>query len=116
MHLKELKEKGGFVSSGLATKKLSWEHKDENGKDVTDEFEVFVKKLSFGLVSEIYDTNEKRQRVVLFVHHGIRLGDKGQEQMSYDDAYNLKMELATLLSNAVVEVNGLNQKEEEAKN
>ncbi|WP_295460503.1 phage tail assembly chaperone family protein, TAC [uncultured Pseudomonas sp.] len=115
MKLKELKAAGAFVEAAPVKKPIKWPHLDENGDPVTDEFTVLVKRQSFAVIENLYspDAGEgeadvaKRSRNAKLISECVLLGEKGEEQIPYEDARNLEPNLAFALLNAVHEVNGL---------
>jgi hypothetical protein len=102
MNLRELKAKGGFVSTTPIAKEVSWEHEVE-GKSETDTFTVSVVKQSFGAVEKLFLGPDDRSKSAAFISQCIRFGD---EQMTYEDAYQLDPGLAAVLMKAINEVNG----------
>lgn len=115
MKLKELKAAGAFVEAAPVKKPIKWPHLDENGDPVTDEFTVLVKRQSFAVIEKLYAPGEgedeaavaKRSRNAKLISECVLLGEKGDEQIPYEDALNLEPNLAFALLNAVHEVNGL---------
>lgn len=103
MDLKELKGKGGFVPSALVKKSVQWEHNGE-----TLDFDIFVRRLSFGVIEKMLANNDNEQsRTSMLIAACICLGDGGKESLSYDDAYQLEPTLARVFADALKEVNEL---------
>lgn len=122
MKLKDLKAAGAFVEAAPVKKSVTWVHLDENGDPITDEFTVLVKRQSFAVVEQLYSPAEgedeaalaKRSRNAKLISECVLLGEKGDEQIPYEDALNLEPNLAFALLKVVHEVNGLGKAE--AKN
>lgn len=105
MDLKQLKAKGAFVPKAPIPKEIEWTHTDpETGEEVTDKFTVHVKKQSFGSIERLFMGEDDRSKSAAFIAQCIRLGD-GQDEMSYEDAYQLDAGLAAALVKAINEVN-----------
>lgn len=101
MKLSDLK--GAVVSSELVEKEIVWT-RDVDGEEVTDTFTVFVKRPSFGDVERIFVGGDDKSRSAAMIAACIRMGDQGEEALTYDQAYQLTPSLAKLLSDAVREV------------
>lgn len=100
MKLAELKAAGGFVSGEPIKTSVRW---DRNG-EVT-EFDVHVRRLSYGEMERIYiDPKDKeRSRVAALIAASILLGDKGDEPITYKDAFLLEPGLANALLVSITE-------------
>lgn len=108
MKLKELKDKGGFVPMDPVVKEVTWVHTDDDGLEQSDTFTIHVKKHSFAAMQQIReDSGKDKELVSLLIHKSIRLGEKGDEEISYVDAYQLETSLATVLISAINEVSGV---------
>lgn len=110
MNLKELREKGGIIDASLVKKSVSWKHPDEGGKEVEDVFDVHIRRLAYGMVESILrpDSSGKNRSVTsLLISSAVMFGEDADEQLSYDEAYQLEPGLAAALSIAVKEVNQL---------
>ena len=104
MDLKKLREAGGLVPSSLTKRDVQWERADGEKFD----FSVHVRRLSFGDIERIIDEEQKgRSRVANLIASAIRLGENGEERLSYDDAFQLDPGLAKAFATAVSEVNEL---------
>jgi len=104
MNLNDLKNAGAFVGAGLTKVSISW----ERGPEDTLSFEVHVAPLSFGEVERILrEESEGKSRVANLISSAIRLGETGQERLTYMDAYNLEPGLAKAFAKAVGEANEL---------
>lgn len=104
MDIRELKAKGGFVSTSPVPIEVEWEHEDDAGEAVTDKFTVHVVRQSFGAVEKLFASETDRSRSAAFIAQCIRFGD-GAEKMTYDDAYQLDPGLAAVLMRAINDVN-----------
>lgn len=106
MNLAELKAKGGFVALAPVKREVVWKRKNEAGEDEELRFNVFIKKHSFGTIEQIWSGEESRSKSAAYIAESVRLGEKGQEALTYEDAYQLDTGLATVLIAAINEVNG----------
>jgi len=107
MKLEDLKTNGGMVSPELVKRSAVWEH---DGKK--DNIEFFVKRASFGAVARAY-AEEDRSKSVVLLCECVRLGDKGEEVLTYEQAYSLHAALAACFLEAVTEVNDLSSPDED---
>jgi hypothetical protein len=113
MNLADLKAKGGCIDLAPVRKSITWKHTGESGEEVTDTFDVWVVRLSFGAIDRLSKINStERSSNAELIAASIRLGDKGEERLSYDIAYSLDASLALELVRAVAEINKLNEREE----
>lgn len=104
MNLKDLKSAGGFVGTGMTKVNIVW----DKGDDTPLSFDVHVAPLSFGEVERILrEEAEGRSRVANLIASAIRLGEEGQERLTYEDAYSLEPGLAKSFAKAVGEANDL---------
>lgn len=106
MKLNDLKKLGGVVSAAPVQKEITWKKVDESGVEQEYKFTVFVIKHSFGTIEQIYADKEDRSKAAAFIAKSIRLGEKGEEVLTYEDAYQLESSLATQFLGAINEVNG----------
>ncbi|ONN70656.1 phage tail assembly chaperone family protein, TAC [Pseudomonas oryzihabitans] len=124
MNLNDLKAAGAFVEAAPVKKTIQWNRGqlDAKNKPMIDEFTVLVKRQSFAVVEQLYApaagedeaTLAKRSRNAKLISECVLLGEKGDEQIPYEDALNLEPNLAFALLKVVHEVNGLGKAE--AKN
>lgn len=112
MDLKTLREKGGIVPSAPVKQEVTWEHKAEDGSDLTDTFTVFIRRLSCGVIDRIRSAarDEAKGEAVLseralIISEAVLLGEDGSERLSYEDADALEPSLAAALTAAVNAVN-----------
>jgi hypothetical protein len=61
MNLKDLKDKGGFVSSKPVKKEVVWKRKVDGVKE-EDTFTIHIKPMSYGDVERIYIDPEDKER------------------------------------------------------
>ncbi|MCY1282205.1 Phage tail assembly chaperone, TAC [compost metagenome] len=109
MNLDQLRAKGGIVESGQVKQSVEWTHVDEAGETVTDKFDIFVKRLSYGVMEDALSAatpGQKRSLTAGLISAAVGFGEDGQEALSYDEALQLHPGLAKALSEAVREVNG----------
>lgn len=100
MKLAELKAAGGFVSGEPIKTHIVWERGPE-----PLEFDVHIRRLSFGDFERIYiDPKDKeRSRTAALIAASVLLGEKGDEPITYKDAFQLEPKLASALVNAITE-------------
>lgn len=115
MKLDELRARGGLVDMTLVKKNVTWRRVDEDGKGEDVDFDIFVRKNSFGLLALANQQGrEGMSRDAVVIANGIRLGENGEEVMTYEDAYALEPALSVVLFTAFMEVN--KPRTEEQKN
>lgn len=106
MKLDELKARGGLVNTTLERKSITWRRKDEQGDEEDITFDIFVKRNSFGIIDQIMKSErDERSRSATLISAGVRLGEEGEEELTYADAYALEPGLAMAMLNAFMEVN-----------
>lgn len=113
MNLEQLKGAGAFVGPELTVKTITWTHPDENGKEVTDTFDVRIRRLPYGDIERLLVTGFKepdRSQTAQMISEAVRLGEDGEEVIPYIEAYRLDPALARALAAAVGEVNGTGEK------
>lgn len=102
MDLKQLKAIGAFANSTLIPFTKSWTTPE--GEEI--EFSFFVVRRSFGQAEEFYKMSQEKRTIsasATLIAETIRLGDKGQERLSYDQAYGLEPSLASVFFDAITE-------------
>jgi hypothetical protein len=99
MNLAEIRNIGAFVSAEPVKQEIQWKEY---------RFDVFVKRLSFGDVENLYGSDD-RSRSARMIATAILLGEN-KEAISYEDAFRLDVGLATKLIEAFNAVNGVDQK------
>lgn len=108
MKLDQLKSRGAFITGQPVRKTITWVHADpENGEEMTDTFDVFVRRLSFGDVERIYlagTEGEQRSRSAALISARLLLGDNADERITYEDAYQLDPGLAAKFLEAIAQV------------
>jgi hypothetical protein len=95
MDLRELKAKGGFVSTEPVPVEVTWKH-----GGTSDTFTTYVVRPSGGAVERIAFTKDERSKMAAFVAECIRLGEE-KERLTYEQAYSLEFGLLFALSDAV---------------
>lgn len=106
MNLDDLRKKGGFVPLAPVKKEVVWTRHNETGEEISDTFDVYIKRHSFGAIESIWTGDEDKSKSAAYISQSIRLGPGGKETLTYDDAYQLDPGLATVLITAINEVNG----------
>lgn len=100
MKLSDIQAKGGFVSPTPVKKTIKWFSDGEH-----HEGEVFIVSPPFGEVdSAIAQNHDTRSRSAHLISLYVRFGEHGEEQMTYDQAYNLAPSLGWALVTAINEV------------
>lgn len=113
MKLADLKAKGGCIDPAPVRKTITWKHTVENGEEVTDTFDIWVTRLSFGVIDRLSKVNSTdRSSNAELIAASVRLGESGDEPLTYEIAYSLNAALALELVRAVAEVNRLNETED----
>lgn len=114
MNLAEFRAKGACVDIAPVRKSVSWTHTDERGEPITDTFDVWVRRLSFGTIDRLSKSDEgDRSRNAELIAASIRLGENAEEALPYDVAFSLHTSLAIELVKIVGEVNRLTRAEDE---
>jgi hypothetical protein len=107
MNLQDLIKKGGFVDVAPVKKDVEWKRPGPDGAEVSDKFTIFVKKQSFGSIEVIYGNETDKSKMSKYISESVRLGDKGQDEIPYEQAMLLDPGLGAVFIQAVNEVNGL---------
>lgn len=107
MTIAQLRQAGGIVPREPVKKTVTWKHVNSDGEEVEDTFDVFIVRQSLGSFRELL-TEDDRERGALALSKCLMLGNgKGKlELISYEDAYQLDIELSAVIMAAVKEVNG----------
>lgn len=115
MNLAEFKSKGACVDTAPVRRTVSWSHTDERGEQMTDTFDVWVRRLSFGSIDRLSKTDDSdRSRNAELIAASIRLGENAEEALPYDVAFSLHTTLAIELVRVIGEVNRLTRTEDDA--
>lgn len=120
MNKSELTKIGGVVSALPIKQEVTWTRINEQGEEVTDTFDVFVKTLAYGDYEQLFmepkkDESEEEQaernsRNCQLIVLSIRLGENAQEAFTYDEAYQLHPGLANAFITKISRVNGRTKK------
>lgn len=102
--MKLLELRGAVVSAELIRKDVTWT-RTVDGEELVDSFVVFVKRPSFGDVERIFVGGDERSRSAAMISACVRLGENGEETLTYDQAYQLTPSLAAVLGDAIREAN-----------
>lgn len=109
MKLDDLIKKGGTVNTALVKKTADWTRSNDDGVEVTDEVSFFVRRASHAMFKQAFtgivrdDGSTIDQDSALIVAH-IRLGEDGEEALTYEQAFSLETNLAVLFTKAINEV------------
>lgn len=115
MNLQQLQDKGGFVKKDLIKTAVEWAHEDPvSGEMVTDTFDIFVKPASFGDVKRAISDNDKEMQCHLLAAC-VRLGEEGEEELTYEQAYQLETSLGLALIEAVNKAIGFGADQKKTK-
>lgn len=103
MRLADLQSLGAFVDTAPVKKTITW-RATPDGEELTGE--VFVVRQPFGEVERaLGDLDNERSRGAKLIAMSIRLGENGDEQLTYEQAYQLTPAFAWALVTAINEVN-----------
>lgn len=105
MNLDELMAAGGFVPAEPLKKQIVWKKVEADGTETVFDFAIFVKKHSFGSIEKIWGLSDDRSRTAFFISQSVRLGESGEQEVTYEKALQLAPDLAALFVNAINEVN-----------
>lgn len=111
MKLAELEARGGLVDASLVKKSITWKKIDEDGKEDALTFDIYVRKNSFGIIDAQLRATDDKSKTAILISNGIRLGENGDEAISYEKAYQLDPALAYAMVQAFMEVNQLGKVE-----
>lgn len=116
MKLQDLRKQGGFVSAAPVKKSVTWKKVDDlSGEETEVTFDVWVRKLSFGMIESLFVSPDRKSRNAILISEAVRLGDDGKEEITYLDAFQLKPSLARAIMTAVAEVNALPKPKDEGE-
>jgi hypothetical protein len=102
MDFAELQKIGGFVPSEPLKTDVTWTPPE--GDQVT--FAVHVKRLSAGALERLWSENRKdRSHSAALIADAVTLGEKGEERLSYEQAFQLAPSLATALLDCIDRIN-----------
>lgn len=113
MDLKQLIEHGAFINEGVTKKSVTWEG---HTFDVLIKNEMSSADMEFvyGVGTRRADVNEHDESYAARrVHRFVRIGDKGQDAVPYEDAVRMKSALLIAICQKINEVHG---KDAEPKN
>jgi len=109
MSIAGLKKIGGVLTGQAIERNIKWTNVDDDGKKTEHEFTVGVVKLGLAATERIWapvqNGDEERSSWAMLICETIRLGDKFDERISYEDACNLNPSLFSALSEAANSVN-----------
>ena len=109
MKLAELEARGGMVDRSLVKKNITWKRVDADGKEDLVDFDIFIRKNSFGIIDSQLRVSDERSKSAQLISNGIMLGDDGEEAITYDQAFRLEPTLAYQMVQAFMEVNKIGQ-------
>lgn len=101
MKLSDLQAMGGFVDAEPVKKEVSWKLSGDGHKAT-----VFVVRQPFGKVeAALAGADKDRSQGAQLISMCIRLGEDAQEQLTYEQAYNLHPAVAWAFVGVINEVN-----------
>jgi hypothetical protein len=104
INLQQLNDLGGFIPDELVKKEIKFKLDEEGEEHVA---EIFVRRLSIGVHEAIWrNATEDMSQTAKMLAEAIRLGENGEEKLTYEDAYRLHPKIALAMSQAIGEVNG----------
>jgi hypothetical protein len=104
MRLADLQARGAFVSKEPTRRELTWFHVDpDTGEKIADSFSVWVVRPSYGDIETRVALAGAGARAAqsAAIAACIRLGENAEEQMTYEQAYQLDPSLALLFIKAI---------------
>lgn len=109
MNLAELRKKAIIASKNILVKRpVTWVHVDDKGEEVEDTFDIYIRRISTAEAAKLGGTeNEGKNFTMLMVSECVRLGDKGEEKISYEECHAMDASLINVLFPEVMEVTGL---------
>lgn len=103
-NLKDLRRLGGFISDELVKREISFRLTDDS-EELTAT--IFVRRLSIGIHEAIWAGDKPDvSKTAKLLAETIRLGENGEEKMSYEEAFSLHPRIALAMSTAISDVNG----------
>lgn len=107
--LKDLQALGVFIEDELVQHEIKFVL-EEGGEEQTAT--VHVRRLSIGSQEEIFlgGGDAAKSRTAKMISEAIRLGEKGEEKLSFIDAYKLHPAVAVAMVKAIGEVSGSRRK------
>ena len=103
MNLAQLQAAGAFVEAAPVKTAVTWTRQNAAGEEVSDSFDVWVRRRSFGTMERVAMLGEDRSKSAKMLSECILLGEE-QEALSYEQAYQLDPSLAFALVQAVKDV------------
>lgn len=99
--IKDLESLGAFVPDAPVKKEVPFYLA---GKDVT--VSIFVKRLGIGHYESLFlNDKDERSRTARAISEAVTLGEKGEQRLTFDQAYKLDPQLAREILTAFNEVN-----------
>jgi hypothetical protein len=104
-NLSDLKQLGAFVPDELVKKEIKFSL-EEGGEELSAI--IHVRRLSIGLHEAIWNDTpgSSASKTSRLLAEAIRLGENGEERLTYDQAFSLHPRVALAMSTAITEVNG----------
>lgn len=106
MDLQRLLAAGAFIKGEYVKKSVKWKHVDANQEEITNEFDVFVKREQSAADFEfIYRARDEESSIMVRrVSRLVRLGENGEEAIPYATADQFQTGLLLALVSAINEV------------
>lgn len=107
MNLADLVAMGGVIDATPMPEEIEWIRESDDGEVLSDKFLIHVKRIVYGDVEKLRDVDPKKDRsyAAQLISLGVRLGEKADEQLSYEQAYDLHPTLAGALLGALIKHN-----------
>lgn len=109
LDLNKLQELDAFVKDELLKKTITFQLSSDSDEITT---EIFVRRLSIGIHEAMWTEarGKDASMTAKLLSQSVRLGENGEQQLSYEEAYRLHPEIALAMAKAVNEVNGGDRK------
>lgn len=108
-NVKDLIDMGAFIPEGLVKKEIKFSLDKDDGDDIS--VTIHIRRLSIGAHEKIWESGQDgSSKTAKLLAAAVRLGENGEESMTYAQAYSLHPRLALAMSKAITEVNGGDRK------
>lgn len=105
MNIEDLIAHGGFVSDEPVKRTVIWKKRNDSGEQVELKFEVFIKRHSFGAIEKVWSVDGDKSKAAAFISQSILFGEKGDQKLSYEKAFQLDPGLASVFISEINDVN-----------
>jgi hypothetical protein len=103
--LKDLIDMKAFIPDELVPRQITFDLDDGKGAQT---FDIFVRRMSIGVHEAIWADGGSLNpsKTARLLSEAIRLGEKGEEKLTYQQAFELNAKIALEMSKAITDVNG----------